>query len=37
MAKLNTVPTDKIVEKFLNSIKDQQKKQNCFIWLNLMK
>jgi hypothetical protein len=37
MAKLKTIPTDQSVEKFLNSIRDPQKQQDCYTLLAMMK
>jgi hypothetical protein len=36
MAELKTKPTERNVERFLNSIKDNQKRQDCFTILELM-
>lgn len=37
MADLKTKPTDQSVESFLNSISDDQKREDCFALLELMK
>ena len=37
MAELKTQPNDRNIEKFLNSIPDDQKRQDCFTLLELMK
>src|SRR2546423_275573 len=37
MADLKTKPTDQNVESFLNSISDDQKREDCFTLLELMK
>ena len=37
MAELKTHPSDRNVEKFLNGIPDDQKRQDCFALLELMK
>ena len=37
MAELKTKPTDQSVESFLNSISDDQRREDCFTVLELMK
>jgi len=37
MAELKTKPNDRNVERFLNGITDDQKRQDCFTLLELMK